>query len=133
MKTTKKVTKKKKPSRKSLVKKLDTVVSLYIRKRDGACVICGAVEQLTNGHLFSRAAYSTRWLELNCHGSCWGCNYRHEFDFYPYQNWFVKKYGQEVYDDLHRQYRTTKKWHNSDLEALIIEYSEKLKSLEGQW
>lgn len=119
----------KKPSRKTLVKKLDKVLSKYIRARDKRCVVCGSTERLTNGHLFTRRAYSTRWTELNCHCQCWGCNYRHEFDFYPYQNWFVKKYGQEVYDELYREYRTPRKFRNSDLIELIELYEEKLNNL----
>ena len=117
---------KKLPARKTLVKKLDEIVSEYIRKRDGMCVVCGSREKLTNGHLFTRRAYSTRWEELNCHCQCWVCNYRHEFDFYPYQNWFVNKYGQEAYDDLHKQHVTPRKWSRTDLMGLIEYYKQKL-------
>ena len=40
---------------------------------------------IQNGHLFSRASYSTRWDGLNAHAQCQSCNFRHEFDPVPYQ------------------------------------------------
>lgn len=112
-----------------MVKKIDKILSEYIRKRDGACVVCGSTENLTNGHLFTRRAYSTRWEELNCHCQCWACNYRHEFDFYPFQTWFVSKYGQEQYDELYRVHRTPKKFRMSDLEEIYEHYRQKLENL----
>lgn len=120
---------KQKTSRKNLVRTLDKVVSDYIRTRDGRCVVCGTTENLTNGHLFSRVAYSTRWEELNCHAQCYGCNLRHEHDFYPYQNYFVKRYGQKAYEDLHFRYRQTSKFSNVQLQHMIDAWTKKLNSL----
>jgi hypothetical protein len=120
---------KKKISRRSLVKKLDAIVSQYIRARDKKCVVCGSTEKLTNGHLFSRQAYSTRWDEVNCHCQCWGCNYRHEFDYYPYEQWFKNKYGEERYHELHRQFVTPRKFKDFQLLEMIEEYKEKLNIL----
>ena len=111
----------KKPSRKTLVKKCDKIVSLYIRARDKYCVVCGSPERLTNGHLFSRTAYSTRWditKDGNCHCQCWGCNYRHEFDPYPYMQWYRSNFGSKKLDDMHTRFKQTKKYSNVDLEEL---------------
>lgn len=121
---------KKKPNRKLTVKKLDTAVSLFIRARDGRCVTCGSMEKLTNGHLWSRVAYSTRWDELNCHCQCWNCNYRHEFDPYHYQEWFKTKYGEEAYHELHRKFRVPVKYSTAELEDKTVEYKLKLKELD---
>lgn len=121
----------KKPNRKTVVKKLDKIFSQYIRARDNnTCIICGTKKRPTNGHLFSRTSYSTRWDELNCHCSCWGCNYKHEYDFYPYQTWFVNKYGQEAYDELHAKFRSLTKFSTPDLLDLIDTYKDKVKKLK---
>lgn len=113
----------KKRSRKSIVKELDRIFSLYIRQRDGnKSVISGSTDNPTNGHLFSRVAYSTRWDELNCHCQTWAENYRHEFDPYPYTQWFLKKYGQEKYDELHRKFVTPIKLKDYELLEMIEKY-----------
>lgn len=105
-------------NRKLLVKKLDAKVSKFIRERDKRCVICGSVEQLTNGHLFSRTTYSTRWdttKDGNCHCQCWDCNYKHEFDPYPFTSWYLKKFGQKKLDELYQRYKTTVKYSSREL------------------
>lgn len=113
----------KKPSkRKSLVKKLDVLFSLYIRARDGYCVTCGSVEAPTNGHLFTSMAYSTRWDEENCWQQCWGCNYKHEFDPYPFTEFVRRKLGQKKYDALHLRYSTPRKYKDFELQELVEHY-----------
>lgn len=112
----------KKPSRKTLVKKLDEAVSLYIRNRDKKCVVCGSTERLTNGHIFSRVAYSTRWDvsdDGNCHAQCWPCNFRHERDAYPYNNWYIINFGKDKWDELHRRYATPRKYKDFELSDLL--------------
>jgi hypothetical protein len=123
----------KKQTRKSIVKKLDKIFSEYIRLRDNnTCFICGKQDPsiMTNGHLFSRIAYSTRWSEINCHCQCHGCNFLHESDFEPYRKKFVDKYGQEKYDNLYRLHKTPVKYSNNELLVLIEYYKQDLKKLE---
>jgi hypothetical protein len=118
----KKLKKPKKPSRKKLISTLDRVFSLWIRARDGACVVCGSKDQPNNGHLFTRRNLSTRWCELNCHQQCYPCNFRHTMDTYPYTRWFIGKYGLEAYDELHRKHRQIRKISNSELQMMIEHY-----------
>lgn len=118
-----------KPSRKALVRKLDNVFSEFIRKRDKHCVVCGTRENLTCGHLFSRIAYSTRWDEMNAFGQCMGCNLRHEHDAYPFTKWFIGRFGQDRWDDLHRQYSAIRKFSNQDLQALTMHFETKTETL----
>lgn len=116
--------------RKRLVAKLDKAVSEYVRQRETECVICGSRERLTNGHLFSRVAYSTRWdtqADGNNHTQCWNCNYRHEFDPYPYFRWFISKFGQERFDQLHLRFVTPRKFKNHELEELYKTVSESIQ------
>jgi hypothetical protein len=114
-------------TRKGLVKKLDTVFSKVVREREKACVTCGSRERLTCGHLFSRQNYSTRWDLDNGHTQCWGCNYKHEFEWEPYRRWFVETYGQEEYDDLYQRHTQVKKFKDYELEEMITKYKELLK------
>lgn len=113
--------------RKKLVKKLDKVHSEYIRKIYGSmCVVCGSTERVGCGHVFSRGSYSTRWDVIeggNCYPQCWRCNYRHEFDPYPYINWFIEKFGKEKLDRLHARHKAIAKFKDSDLRNLIATYA----------
>jgi hypothetical protein len=108
--------------RKKLVSKLDKVFSLYIRKRDKKCVCCGKTENLQNGHLITRAKYSVRWSELNCHCQCRGCNMLHEFQPHIFINWFLKKYGLKKFQYLILESNQIKKFTDTDLEELIKKY-----------
>jgi len=113
--------KRKKPKRMSIVRKLDKICSLIIRARDKKCVVCGKSEFLQNGHLFPRASYSTRWdisKNGNCHTQCRGCNLAHNRDFFPYSNWYIKKFGYKSYENLHTRYKTRKKYSDKNLEDL---------------
>ena len=119
--------------RKSIVRKLDKIVSLIIRKTTPYCVVCGTTEYLQNGHMFSRMAYNTRWdisKDGNCHTQCRGCNLRHERDFYHYSNWYIEKFGKDKYDVLHRRYRTVNKFSTPQLEDLYLELKEHYDNLQ---
>lgn len=116
-----------KTDRAKLVKKLDDIVSLIIRLRNKHCVVCGTGEKLNNGHVFSREAYSTRWdisYDGNCHTQCNGCNLRHEYDPYPYNNWYIETFGKEKWDALHFRFRTPAQFKTWQLEELYEELKE---------
>jgi len=114
--------------RKKLVKNLDKAFGDFIKARDNyTCVLCGSKERIQCGHLFTRASYSTRWNELNAHAQCASCNMRHEYDFFPFQNWFVKKFSQQNYEDLYFQHKQVVKYKDWELLDLIDYYKEKLK------
>ena len=125
----------KKTARQRVVKRLDDIVSKYIRERDQACVECGSKENLTNGHVFSRRSYSTRWdisKNGNCHTQCWGCNFRHSKDNYEYFNWYIKRFGIEEFDDLRFRYKKTKKYHTPELEELYEKMTKLYKELVNE-
>ena len=113
-----------KPSRKTLVKNLDKAVSIYIRQRDKFCVQCGTSENLTNGHIFTRKNYSTRFdisNDGNCHCQCWSCSFKHGYDQWDYFKWYIDKFGQEKFDELRRRHKTVQKYKDYDLEELLNE------------
>jgi len=72
----------KKPTRKTIVKKLDKLFSLYIRTRYAKneiaeCITCGKkahYKKLQAGHFMSRKNYATRWEEKNVEVQCYACN-----------------------------------------------------------
>ena len=121
--------------RKRIVKKLDEIVSKYIRLRDKKCVQCGKKENLSNGHVFSRRAYNTRWdisENGNCHTQCWGCNFSHGKDNYDYYKWYVDKFGQERFEELRLEYREAVKFTTVELEELYEELTKTYKELDEQ-
>jgi hypothetical protein len=124
---------KKKASRKSIIKKLDTIFSIYIRRRyainDVAeCVTCGKRDnwkKLQAGHFMSRKHYATRWDEDNVEVQCMGCNvYR-----YGEQYLFSKHLGKTKSDDLLVKSRAIKKFSDFDLLELIDIYEQKVHNL----
>ena len=124
---------KKKTARKNLVKKLDTIVSKYIRLRDKFCVQCGTNQNLTNGHIFSRRHYSTRWdisSDGNCHCQCWSHNFVHGYDNYEYYKWYKDKFGEDRFEELRGEYVQTKKYSNVELEELYEQIKIKYDRLE---
>ena len=123
----------KKPSRKTLVKKLDTIFSIYIRRRYtkdniAECVTCGKQDHWKNlqaGHFMSRKHYATRWDEDNVEVQCMGCNvYR-----YGEQYKFSKYLGETKSDELLFKSRQVKKFTDADLIDLIELYTEKVNNL----
>lgn len=126
-------------TRKSIVKKLDSVFSQYIRLRKSKnaiseCYTCGKKDHWKNlqcGHFMSRKHYSTRWEELNCQVQCYGCNisrYGEQFKFGLRLN---KEYGKDTAEILERQCRTIMKFSNSDLLEKIEHYKSLAKQFGG--
>lgn len=113
-----------------LKKKLDKKFSEYIRLRDNfTCVLCGNKERPQCGHVFSRSSHNTRWDEKNSFCQCSGCNMRHEFDPYPYNNWFIEKFGKDAWDQMHQKWNTVRQWSMQELEDEIARLDIKIKEL----
>lgn len=127
----------KKPTRKSLVIKLDTVFSQYIRRKDAideiaTCVTCGKKEhwsKLQNGHWASRRHYSTRWDEQNCNVQCSGCNVFRAGEIYLYTKYLCSQYGENFPEELYIKSQKTVKFTDVDLIEMIDKYTSLLGSL----
>ena len=116
-------------TRKGLVKKLDKLVFEIVKKRDKSCVTCQITEHVTPSHLFSRKAYSTRWDLKNVFLQCWADNFKHSaHDSYPLTKYFLNKYGQKEYDELHRRFVTPRKFKDHDLKELTEQLEKYLKN-----
>ena len=110
--------------RKSLIKKLDTVFSEYIRRRTAdhkgivECFTCGKKDhwkKMQCGHFQSRKHYSTRWNEDNCQVQCVGCNMFKAGEQYK----FGLKLGRDKANKLYILAKETKKYTNFDLLQMI--------------
>ena len=127
----------KKPTRKVLVERLDTVFSQYIRRTDAIneiaeCITCGKKDhykKLQCGHYMSRRHYSTRWDEDNCHVQCAGCNVFRAGEIYLYGKYLCSKFDNNFPDMLYAKSNITVKFADIDLIELIEHYTDKVNSL----
>jgi len=123
----------KKPTRKSLITKLDKVFSEYIRRRYAkneiaTCVTCGKKDhwkKLQAGHFMSRKHYATRWDEDNVEVQCSACNVFR----YGEQYLFAKYLGTEKADMLLAKSRETVKFPDWEIQEMIEIYKNKIKDL----
>ena len=128
----------KEKSFKKLVKELDAVLSLFIRKIYAddrgyvECVTCHKVKpiaEMQNGHYISRSNMWLRFDERNCHPQCVGCNVFLHGNYPKYTEYLLNRYGLKWFQNLIREGELTKKWTCPDLEKLISYYKEKLKQM----
>ena len=126
----------KKPTRKSLVIKLDTIFSQYIRRKDAiddiaTCVTCGKKDhwkKLQCGHFASRKHYSTRWDELNVGVQCYGCNVMQQGQQFLFSK-YLTKIDNNLPDNLMIKSKQIVKFADIDLIELIDHYTEKVTAL----
>lgn len=107
-------------------------MSLIIRDRDKECVQrsqggCNGV--LTNGHVLP-GRYLTLRFDIrpdgNCHGQCWGHNYKHINHQSFYNDWYIGKFGYERFQELMREYYANPhKPSDKELRLLLAELKEK--------
>ena len=122
-----------KPSRKSIVTKLDTVFSRYIRQKYAVngiatCVTCGKKDEwkkLQNGHFMSRRHYSTRWDENNVGVQCYGCNITNQGQQYLFSQYL----GNNLSEEMVIKSKQIVKFADVDLIDLINHYQKLLDSL----
>ena len=118
--------------RKSLIKKLDTVFSKYIRRRTAdhkgvvECFTCGKKDhwkKMQCGHFQSRKHYSTRWNEDNCQVQCVGCNMFKSGEQYKF-GLKLNMISPNTAENLFLLAKNIKKFNNFDLELMIQKYQE---------
>lgn len=126
-----------KVSRKNLIKKLDSVFSLYIRRRHAKndiaqCYTCGKKDhykKLQNGHFMSRKSYATRWDETNCQVQCVKCNMFEQGMSYVFGLNLNKQFGEGTAEALLRKSKEILKLSNDEVISLITKYENKLNNL----
>lgn len=124
----------KKPSMTTLVKKLDTIFSEYIRRRYAKddiaeCVTCGKKahwKEMQAGHFISRKHRSTRWHPDNVQVQCVGCNVFK----YGQQYLFGVYLGKEKADELLKLSREIVKHKDFEIVEMIEHYKSLLNELK---
>jgi len=115
----------KKPSRKTLIKKLDKVFSEYIRKRDtdangyGLCCTCAKrihYKEGHAGHFMSRRHYATRWDEENVALQCVSCNSFNQGEQYKFALFLNDKYKIDKATELLIKSKELSKYSITDLQ-----------------
>lgn len=109
--------------RKTLIKRCDRLrqtIARYegARRKGGAwvntCVTCGKTvlcDKANGGHFVGRACLPLRWDARNVHCQCVHCNLYQNGAYLEYSQWFIKKYGQKIFDqyiDTFREWKTGK-------------------------
>jgi hypothetical protein len=128
----------KKLTRSKLVKKLDTIFSIYIRRKNSVneistCFTCGKKDhwkKLQNGHFQSRKHYSTRWDEINCQVQCAGCNVFKYGEQYVFGNKLDSKYGSGTAERLYIKAKKIIKLSNPELKDMILRYENFVKLMD---
>lgn len=134
---------KRQPSTRTLIVKLDKVFSLYIRLRDSKpfgykafkCISCGKIKPFSKadcGHYYSRAKMSTRFDEENCNSECSCCNRFSADHLDGYRENLIKKIGQQRFDLLRVRANQTKKWSVFELQELIKYYTTLVQKIESE-
>ncbi len=127
----------KKPIRKNLIKELDTIFSIYIRRKDAVndiaqCATCGKKDhwsKLQNGHWASRKNYSARWDERNCNVQCAGCNVFKSGEIYLYTKYLCSKYGENFPEELYIKSKQIVKFADVELIDMIDYYKQQVNIL----
>lgn len=129
---------KKQKSRSKLVKDLDAVYSKYIRLSkltngsSNICVCCGKEEnwkKMQNGHYCSRTHYNTRWMDMNCHPCCIGCNVFKSGNYPEYTRYMLEVYGAEALKELIAESKKIIKIANYEIEEQIEKYTKIVNEL----
>ena len=112
-----------------LIKKLDKVFSIFIRKRDkGKCFTCSTQKpwkEMDAGHYKKRQHMGTRFNEKNVQTQCTACNRFKggRMDIYAIR--LEEKYGYGILQELEELKKKDKKYKTSELEELIKKYETK--------
>ena len=130
-----------KVTRKSLIKKLDTIFSQYIRLKSAdkkgyvKCYTCETKKHYKDymqcGHFISRRHYVLRWSEKNARPQCYGCNVMSQGKQYEFALNLNKEYGYNIAEELLLESKKTEKLSNDELISLINRYKEFVKLMEN--
>ena len=130
-----------KPSLKTLVHKLDRLLSEYVRRSAAdaggtvECVTCNKLffwKDVDCGHYIKRQHMAARFLEKNLATQCRKCNRFAGGVMDAFALYLVKRYGFQILDELAELKHQTRKWTRDELENLIRLYQARLKGLTSQ-
>lgn len=109
-----------KPSERTrVIKALDDLFSIHVRKRDGMCRRCGKVSPIFNHHIFSRKHLSTRWTPENGIALCVSCHRKAHGDPEEFRDWVMLWMGIVNYDTLKMKAFALSAWLTADLKLFL--------------
>lgn len=128
-------------SRKTLVNRLDGVVSQYVRlkyaNKQGIvrCYTCGRSylwKDIDNGHFWSRRYMPTRFDPENCRPQCQFCNREMGGNYNVYSRKMFIELGKERYENLERKAKSGEKISTPMLEVMLEKAEQALIMLKEQ-
>ena len=123
----------------NLKAKLDKIFSEYIRLRDsdengyGRCYCCGKIlhwKDAQNMHFIPRQHLALRYNEINCHSGCVKCNFYDNGNIEAYMLHLKSDYGNNILEVLTIAKTAIIKISNCEYEAMIKEYTKKVKNIK---
>ena len=119
----------KKPSRKTLIRKLDKLWSELVKLRAGyRCQRCGGTHSLQSHHICGRRKYSVRWILLNGICLCSACHILVQENYLEASELVAKILTLPDYHFLKEQARKIARYSNADLEEIYLELSKLIKT-----
>lgn len=122
--------------RSTIVKKLDTIFSQFIRLRNAdvngnvQCVTCGKQDhwkKMQAGHFASRKHYSTRWDEINVQVQCVGCNVYRYGEQFKFSKWIDANYYKGMAEEIMLQANQVIKYSNQELLEMVNYFKVKVE------
>lgn len=120
-------------SRRDLEQKLDALTRKIVLRNETVCFTCGEEgrdsDPLQCSHIFTRTWRPTRWdvhEAGNNHAQHKSENDRHEYAPDAYNDEFVRRFGQEAFDDLDVRAHSPGKFMIIELHDMIREREEML-------
>lgn len=103
----------------------------FIRNRDPNCVTCGA-RTTEAGHYLHNSDKTNQQLggnelwynEKNVAGQCGTCNRWHSGKAAHFSFYLINKYGDGIIQELHRKFRTEKKWTIPEILSIEAKYKD---------
>ena len=130
----------KKPDKRKLKKKAWDLLSKVKRFVDWidkhgyvTCYTCGVIKPPTEmqaGHLLDGRSNSILYEERALKPQCYACNCCRAGNKEIFIPRFIDEHGRELYDELVRQKKQTRKIEVEELEQMIESYKERLKEAE---
>lgn len=87
-------------------KKADVEFSKWIRNRDGRCMRCGTINNLTCSHFWVRQHSATRYDPDNCVAVCWMPCHKYHWEKEKqgdYRTFMLNRLGKEKYEELEKK------------------------------
>ena len=120
----------------TLKRQLDKVFSEWTRRRFASangfalCVTCGKAapwRSMQCGHFIPRSYLAARWNPLNCFVQDAACNVFKRGAYPEFSAYLIRSFGAGYIDTLLALKRQPVKFTRSDLQAMIDDYSAKIK------